>query len=110
MMDGANGFRLIRQRRDFQYGYVVHDHESSVLIVWLNDPVAAVAPCGVAAAVAGMILSSLASFFLVLRVHALPKFLSFRVVRQKETKKLKIHLKREIQDNSKSQNQQSNKF
>lgn len=74
MMDGANGFRLIRQRHDFQYvHYVVHGR-ASFAREWLNDPVAAVGPCDAVAAVVGMILSSLASFFLVLRVHASPNF------------------------------------
>ena len=93
MMDGANGFQLIHQRHDFQYvHYVVHGRENFAMKEWLNDPVAAVGPCGVAAAVAGMILLSLASFFLVLRVHASPKFCSIFVVwkKKKEKKKKKI--------------------
>jgi hypothetical protein len=103
MMDGANGFRLIRQRHDFQYvHYVVHGRESFVLIIWLNDPAAVVVPCDVAVAVAGMILLSLASFSLVLRVHASPKFvLIFSCCEEKRNKKIENHLKYKIQDNSK---------
>lgn len=72
--DGANGFRLNRQRHDFQdVHYVVHDRGSSATIVWLHDPAAAAAVSyDAAAAVAGMILSSLASFSLALRARASP--------------------------------------
>lgn len=73
-MDGANGFQLNRQRHDFQdVHYVVHGRGSSAKIIWLRDPaVAAAVSYDAAAAVAGMILSSLASFSLVLRVRASP--------------------------------------
>lgn len=75
MTDGANGFRLIRQRHDLQdVHYVVHGRVSSAMIIWLRAPAAAAVTCDAVAAAAGMILSSLASFFLVLHVHASPKF------------------------------------
>lgn len=52
---------------------MVHGRASSARTVWLRDPAAAVAgTCGAAAAAVGMILSSLASFSLVLRVLASP--------------------------------------
>jgi hypothetical protein len=73
MTDDANGFRLIRQHYDFQYvHYVVHGRESSALIIWRRAPAAVAATYDAAVAVAGMILLSLASFSLVLRVHASP--------------------------------------
>lgn len=74
-MDGANGFRLNRQRHDFQdVHYVVHGRASSAMIIWLRAPAAVAVTCGAVAAAAEMILSSLASFSLVLLVRASPVF------------------------------------
>lgn len=95
MMDDANGFRLIHQRHDFQYvHYVVHGRESSAMIIWPHDPVAVVVLCDVAVAVVGMILLSLASFFLVLRVHVSPKcfwiYFFFKLWETKRKKNWKV--------------------
>lgn len=78
MTDDANGFRLIRQRYDFQYvHYVVHGRASSAMIIWQRDPAAVVVSYDAAVAVAEMILLSLASFSLVPRVRASPVFIFF---------------------------------
>lgn len=99
MTDDANGFQLNRQRHDFQdVHYVVHGRESSAMIIWPNDPAAvAVVSCDVDSAVVEMILSSLASFFLVLRVRASPVFLVIFIrpclkkeTRNEEKKKIKV--------------------
>lgn len=110
MMDDANGFRLIHQRHDFQYvHYVVHGRESSALIIWPHDPVAVVVLCDVAVAVVGMILLSLASFFLVLRAHVSPKCLNLFFSNCEKNKKQK-KIENSFKTKYKSQNQQSNKF
>lgn len=51
-----------------------HGRASSATREWLRGPAAAAGTCGAVVAVAGMILLSLASFSLVLRVHASPVF------------------------------------
>lgn len=92
MTDDANGFQLNRQRHDFQdVHYVVHGRENSV-IIWLRDPAAAAVTCDAVAVAAEMILSSLASFFLVPRVHASPVFfnLFFGVQEKRKKGKFKV--------------------
>lgn len=96
--DGANGFRRVRQRHDFQDVHYVarHDRASSATREWLRAPAAAAGTCGAVVAVAGMILLSLASFSLVLRVHAspvfvrCPKFICLERTRRKNKKNVKV--------------------
>lgn len=86
MTDDANGFRLIHQRCDFQYVHYVDGRESSATIIWRRDPAAAAGSYDAVVAVAGMILSSLASFSLVPRVRASPGFFGCSKKNEKEEK------------------------
>lgn len=111
MTDDANGFRLIHQHCDFQYVHYVDGRESSATIIWRHDPAAAAGSYDAVVAVAGMILSSLASFSLVPRVRASPVY---AFVREKTNKMWEIYwifIKKKLRRvTSARQNRRSHKF